>query len=186
MPAGGCDQHRRRFMGNKTTTLVEMLKPTGQLVSIKPPSSTAGLSGRVVTWGEGLLQPLQISWALFKYLSNHLFSPWCCWDAQVTSFWRPKPFLDSPYSNGGRVGPSGVPEGLGCQRRNVKSFARLWSSEDESSSFLWWLAAAVGEMSHQQSGEGLPVSWMMNQPWPIRWNLIFNGWSPISFYSKTH
>lgn len=59
--ANRCDQHRRWFTGNKTTTLVEVLKPTGQLVSIKPPSSAAGLGRRVATWGEGLLQPLPMS-----------------------------------------------------------------------------------------------------------------------------
>lgn len=91
-PTGRCDQHRRLFTGNKTATLVEMLNPAGRVVSIKPPSSTARLRGQVVTWGGGLLQPRQMSWALFKYLTNHLPSTRCCWDAQVMPPCTPKPF----------------------------------------------------------------------------------------------
>lgn len=116
---------------------------------IKPPSSAAGLSGRVVTWAAGLLLPLQMSSALFKYLSNHLLSPWCWRDAQVTWFWRPKPFLDDTSADGGRVGPSGLPEGLSCQR-NGKSFCDPPRRNPPPSSDDWqrlWVKCHTGSLA---------------------------------------
>lgn len=100
LQTGRCDQRRRRCPDHKTTTLVEMLKPAGQLVSIKPPSSTAGLRERVATWARACCSLCR--WVEpCSNTSLKLFSPWCCWDTQVTSFWRPKPFLKYTYSDWG-------------------------------------------------------------------------------------
>lgn len=117
---GRCDQHTRLFTGNETATLVEMLNPAGRVVSIKPPSSTARLRGRVVTWGGGLLQPQQMSWALFKYLTNHLRSSRCCWDALVMPPCNPKPLPKSTMKQyledihvAEQAGSSGVSKGWG-------------------------------------------------------------------------
>lgn len=59
-----------------------------------------GLRERVATWARACCSLCR--WVEpCSNTSLKLFSPWCFWDTQVTSFWRPKPFLKYTYSDWG-------------------------------------------------------------------------------------